>query len=67
MDITKEFDAGLLVLLDHQFDAFEIYETDRDPVVNALTAPGPRARNERASLGVSKFKVIGSLRWRRDR
>ena len=65
IDITKQWDSVLLVLLDENFDAFEIYEAEREPVLAALTAPGSRARNERGALAVSKFKSIGSLRWRR--
>lgn len=66
IDIKKDFDAVLLVLLDDHFDAFEIYEAERDAVIAALTAPGSRARNERGALAVSRFKAIGKLRWRRE-
>jgi hypothetical protein len=65
IDIDKEFDAVLLVLLDEHFDAFEIYEAERDAVIAALMEPGSKSRNERGALGVSKFKAIGKLRWSR--
>lgn len=64
--IEKEWDAVLLVLLDQNFDAFEIHEAERTDVVAALTAPGSKSRNERGALGVSKFKSIARLRWRRS-
>lgn len=64
IDITKEFDAVLLVLLDEELNAFAIYEADRASVLAALAAPGSRARNERHALSVSKFRSIGHLRWR---
>jgi len=54
-----------MVLLDANFDAFEMYEAERPAVVEVLTAPGSRARNERGAMTVSKFKSIGRLRWRR--
>jgi len=63
--IEKEFDAVLMVLLDENFDAVVIYEAERQAVINALTAPGSVARNERGALAVSKFKSIGRVRWRR--
>jgi hypothetical protein len=63
--IEKEWDAALMVLLDENLDAVEIYEADRPAVVEVLTAPGSRARNERGAMAVSKFKAIGRLRWRR--
>ena len=65
INISKDFDAVLLVLLDQNFEAFAIYEAERVPVIAALTAPGSRARNERGAMAVSKFKSIGKLRWQR--
>lgn len=65
INISKDFDAVLLVLLDQDFEAFAIYEAERAPIVAALTAPGSRARNERNAMAVSKFRSIGKLRWQR--
>jgi hypothetical protein len=64
--VTKEWDAVLLVLLDENFEAFEIHEAQRADVLAALSAPGSKARNERCALAVSKFKAIAALRWKRD-
>lgn len=61
----KEWDAVLMVLLDENLDAVEIFEAERPAVIAALEAPGSRARNERGAMAVSKFKSIGRLRWRR--
>ena len=66
IDITKDWDSVLLVLLDEKFEAFEILEAPRAEVVAALAAPGSKARNERGALSMSKFKSIGSVRWRRE-
>jgi len=65
IDISKDFDSVLMVLLDADFEATEIFEADRDVVLSALKAPGSKARNERGALGVAKFKSIGHQRWRR--
>jgi hypothetical protein len=46
----------LMVLLDDNFDATEIYEADRESVIDALTVPGSKARNERGALGVSRLQ-----------
>ena len=59
IDIDKEFDAVLMVLVDENFDALEIYEADRAPVIAALTAPGSKARNERGALGVNTSRELG--------
>ena len=63
LDPRKEFDAVLLVLLNEQLDAFAIYEATRVAVIDALTSPGSKARNERGALGIAKFKSIACLRW----
>lgn len=63
IDITKEFDGVLLVLMNEALDATAIYEADRASVVAALTAPGSKSRNERGALGVAKFKSIGRRIW----
>jgi len=65
IDIKKQFDAVLMVLLDENLDATAIYEATRKAVIDAITAPGSIARNERGALGVNKFKSIGKLRWRK--
>jgi len=65
IDINKEWDAVLLVLLDEDFEATAIYEADRPAVIHALAVPGSKARNERGALSVSKFRSIARERWRR--
>ena len=63
IDISKTFDSVLLVLLDENYDAFEMYEAPREKVIAALESPGSRSRNERNQLGIAKFKSISTLRW----
>jgi hypothetical protein len=67
IDVKKDWDAVLMVLLDENFDATEIYEAPRADVLKALAEPGSLARNERGALGVRRFKAIGKLRWPADR
>lgn len=67
IDITKPFDAVLLVLMDETLNATSIYQAPRRKVISAITKPGSRARNERGALSVSKFKSIASCVWTRDR
>jgi hypothetical protein len=65
IDIEKEWDAVLMVLVDDNFDAYEIYEAERDAVIAALIAPGSISRNERWAMSVTKFRAIARLRWKR--
>jgi hypothetical protein len=65
IQLSKDWDAVLLVLLDLDFEAREIWEADRKAIAAALTKPGSVARNKRGSLGVNCFKRIGKLVWKR--
>lgn len=63
IDVRKKCDAVLLVLLDSDFNATQIYEASWRRVITELKRPGSKARNVRGALSISKFKSIGSLRW----
>ena len=64
--LDKEWDVVLLVILDEDLEAQSIYEAARPEIQTALMAPGSKARNERGTLSVSKFKAIGSEVWTRS-
>lgn len=66
IDVKKNWDAVMMVLLNENFDAIEIHVAERDAVLAALSAPGSRSRNERGALGINKFKAIGKIVWRRE-
>lgn len=63
--LDHEWDSVVLVLLDEDYEPFEIYEAERSDIKNALDAPGSKARNERGSLSISKFKSMSKLLWER--
>ena len=56
----------LLVLLDHDFEAMQIFEAQRSDVIDALKRPGSRSRNERGAMGIGLFKRIGRKVWERE-
>ena len=66
INIKKEFDTVFMVLLDETYEATTIYEATREVVIDALSKPGSKARNERGALGIAKFKSIGRIRWQRE-
>ena len=63
IQLDKEWDYVVLVLLDQDFEPTEIYQADRKSLVDELTKPGSKARNERGALSITKFKSIGKLLW----
>jgi len=60
INTDKEFDSVQLVLMDANYNLLEIWEANRGVVIKVLDEPGSRARNERRSMAVSKFKQIAS-------
>ncbi len=65
IDLKKEFDSVMLVLLDEHYDTIEILEAPRSLIETHLIRPGSRARNERGQMAVSAFRALGSIRWSR--
>ena len=63
IDISKNWDAVLLVLMSETFDTLAIYEAPRDIVVQAITKPGSKARNERHALSLPQFRSISRKVW----
>ena len=61
--LDHDWDSVVLVLLDENFEPMEIYEADRQVIEKALKKPGSKARNEKGTLGVAKFKSIGKRVW----
>jgi hypothetical protein len=66
IQLKYDWETVMLVLLDSDFEPVAIYEAQRSKVKEVLEAPGSRARNERGSMGVNKFRSIAELVWHRD-
>lgn len=67
IQLSKEWDTVLLVLLDEDLEVLSMYEAERPEIEKAILAPSSKARNERGALAVSKFKQIGHEIWKRSR
>ena len=63
IDISKGFDSVMLVLMRGDYQVYEIWEAGRQAVIDRLTAPGSKSRNERGQLGISQFKSIADKVW----
>ena len=66
IDLTKPFDSVVLVLLNENYEAMEIWEAPRDKVESRLSDPGSKSRNDRGSLGISQFKSIAERVWAKE-
>jgi hypothetical protein len=66
IQLEKQWDTVLMVLLDPDFEAREIWEADRASIAATPTKPGSIARNKPGAMAVNQFKRIGKILWKRD-
>ncbi|WJW76538.1 hypothetical protein QVG61_05465 [Thiohalobacter sp. IOR34] len=66
LKVDKEWDAVLLVLMDEDYEPFEIHEADRETLLEAVAESASSRRSKRGALSVAKFKAIGRLVWTRE-
>ncbi|MFN2309407.1 MAG: hypothetical protein ABR553_06670 [Gammaproteobacteria bacterium] len=64
--VQQDWDSVLLVLMDDNYEPFEIYEAERDEVLAAVAETETSKRAKRGLLSVAKFKAIGQLVWTRE-
>lgn len=63
--IDQQWDVLLLVLLDAEYQPLEIYEADRDTLVQAVDEHAS-ARNKRGIMSLARFKAVARLVWSSD-
>ncbi len=64
LKLEQEWDAVLLVLLDEEYEASEIYEADRATILEAMDESGGN-RGKRGAMSVARFRNIARLVWQR--
>ena len=65
INLDREWDSVVLVLLDERYRPLEILEAPRQDLKRELTKPGSKARNERGQLAVSQFRRAAKPVWSR--
>ncbi|WP_428606962.1 hypothetical protein [Sedimenticola sp.] len=61
----QPWDAVVLVLMDDDYEPYELYEADRDELLEFMEHSSS-GRSKRGALSVARFKIIGRLVWSRD-
>lgn len=64
LKMNQDWDAVVLVLMDENYEPYEIYQADRD-ALEEYTSKTSSSRAKRGALSVARFKIIGRLRWDR--
>ncbi|HEB96175.1 MAG TPA: hypothetical protein ENI96_07070 [Sedimenticola thiotaurini] len=63
--VDQEWDAVVLVLMDEEYEPYEIYEAERDELLQYMEKSSS-SRAKRGALSVARFKIIGRLVWTRE-
>lgn len=66
LKIEQPWDSVMLVLMDENLEAYEIYEAEREDVMQAVEESNISNRSKRGAMSVAKFKVISRLVWTRE-
>jgi hypothetical protein len=66
LKLDKPWDTLLVVLMDADYEAIEIYAVRRADVVAALDERTPSRSSKKGTLTVPRIKIIGSRVWARD-
>lgn len=64
LNTNGEWDTVMLVIMDSNYEPCEIYEAEREELLEALSEHS--ARSSRGALSVTKFKIISWLAWTRE-
>lgn len=66
LKIDQEWDSIVLVLMDEDFEPYEIYEVDREEIMEDINKAGQSKRAKRGVMSVARFKNVGRLAWTRE-
>ncbi|BAZ94170.1 phosphoribosylformylglycinamidine synthase [Thiohalobacter thiocyanaticus] len=66
LKLDRDWDSVVLVLMDDSYEPTEIYEADRDVIIETIDAAAASKRSKRGPLSIARFKAIGRLVWTRE-
>jgi len=62
LKVNQAWDAVVLVLMDENYEPYEIYQAMRDDLAEYVDAASSN-RAKRGAMSVARFKIIGQLVW----
>ncbi len=63
LKMNQEWDAVVLVLMDEDYEPYEIYQALRDDLAEFVNTSS--SRSKRGAMSVARFKIVGELVWDR--
>ena len=64
LKLNQEWDAVVLVLMDEDYEPYEIYEARREDLAEVVEGANSN-RAKRGAMSVARFKIVGELVWDR--
>ena len=65
MKLDRDWDSVVLVLMDEEYEPYEMYEAERDDILDCI-GKSSSSRTKRGAMSVARFKIIGRLAWSRE-
>ncbi len=65
LKLEKEWDSVVLVIMDENYQTVEIYEAERDDILDSMDDTARSNRKKRGAMSVARFKIISRLVWDR--
>jgi hypothetical protein len=65
LKLDKEWDSVVLVLMDEEYEPYEIYEAEREEILEFIDKSSS-SRAKRGAMSVARFKILGRLAWTRE-
>ncbi len=66
LKLEQDWDTVVLVLMNEEFDAVEIFAADRETILEAMEDNRNSNRSKRGAMSVARFKVIATLVWTQE-
>jgi len=63
--VEQPWDVVVLVLMDEDYEPYEIYEVKRDELIEYMQKSSS-SRAKRGALSIARFKIIARLAWTRE-
>jgi hypothetical protein len=64
--LDHDWDSVVLVIMDDDYEPFEIYEAEREDIMDAMDEAASSNRKKRGAMSVARFKIISRLVWTRE-
>lgn len=66
LKLEQDWDSVILVIMDGNYEAVEIFEADRDEILDAMDGAEKSNRKKRGAMSVARFRIISRLVWTRE-